>query len=192
MDYVFVNERPMSDEEGYYLNEAGERVLGGKNPQIATQSDPANSGFLRTLNGTASLIRGRALIHLQEIRICVSRLRTRLRMSAFSAAISKRSSSLQPEQKLKPQALLISETKLKTWQKNCLIRRGIKMTESESQQKKNMKIISATLRRRSTFRMAGAEEMARATPFQGRILCRLIRQKAETASISVIRIYVRK
>ncbi len=40
LDYVFVGERPVTDEEGYYLNEAGERVLGGQNPQIAVQSDP--------------------------------------------------------------------------------------------------------------------------------------------------------
>lgn len=40
LDYVFVGERPVTDEEGYYLNDAGERVLGGQNPQIAVQSDP--------------------------------------------------------------------------------------------------------------------------------------------------------
>ncbi|GIN67371.1 MULTISPECIES: glycoside hydrolase family 48 protein [Bacillus] len=39
LDYVFVNERPLSDDEGYYLNEAGERVYGGKNPNIATEPD---------------------------------------------------------------------------------------------------------------------------------------------------------
>ncbi|GAA0383619.1 glycoside hydrolase family 48 protein [Paenibacillus motobuensis] len=40
LDYVFVNERPVTDSEGYYLDGQGNRVLGGSNPQIATVSAP--------------------------------------------------------------------------------------------------------------------------------------------------------
>lgn len=39
-DYVFVNERPVTDADGYYLNAAGQRVLGGNDPQIATVPAP--------------------------------------------------------------------------------------------------------------------------------------------------------
>ncbi|WP_239619288.1 glycoside hydrolase family 48 protein [Cohnella mopanensis] len=39
-DYVFVNQKPVTDASGYYLNAAGQRVLGGANPVIATTSAP--------------------------------------------------------------------------------------------------------------------------------------------------------
>ncbi len=192
LDYVFVGERPVTDEEGYYLNEAGERVLAAKTRRSPYNPIQASFGFRQTLNGAASLIRGRDLIHLPEIRDCMSRRRILLKMSVFSAAILKRLSSLQPEQKPKPAALPLLETRPKTWQKNCLMQHGIKMTESVSQQRKNMKIISATLRRKSIFRMAGAAKTGRATPFLVPTLCRLIRQRAVTASISVMPTSVRK
>ena len=34
-DYVFVGERPVTDAQGYYLNAAGQRILGGTNVQVA-------------------------------------------------------------------------------------------------------------------------------------------------------------
>ncbi|KFN07943.1 glycoside hydrolase family 48 protein [Paenibacillus macerans] len=40
MDYVFVDSRPASDADGYYLDEQGKRVLGGQDPQIATVEAP--------------------------------------------------------------------------------------------------------------------------------------------------------
>ncbi|MDA7025826.1 glycoside hydrolase family 48 protein [Bacillus sp. CLL-7-23] len=40
MDYVFVNERPQSDEEGYFLDQQGKRVSWGKKPNIAVKPDP--------------------------------------------------------------------------------------------------------------------------------------------------------
>lgn len=39
-DYVFANERPVSDADGYYLNSQGQRILGGKNAQVATTAAP--------------------------------------------------------------------------------------------------------------------------------------------------------
>ncbi|WP_281888522.1 glycoside hydrolase family 48 protein [Paenibacillus sp. YYML68] len=40
MDYVFVNKKPVTDTDGYYLNASGQRILGGLNPQVATTSAP--------------------------------------------------------------------------------------------------------------------------------------------------------
>ncbi|GJM70414.1 hypothetical protein HMSSN036_26300 [Paenibacillus macerans] len=40
MDYVFVDSRPASDADGYYLDEQGHRVLGGQDPQIAAVEAP--------------------------------------------------------------------------------------------------------------------------------------------------------
>jgi fibronectin type 3 domain-containing protein len=63
MDYVFVDEQPVTDAQGYYLNSAGQRVLGGHNPQIATTSAPGQffipgtqewSGQPDTWNGFSS------------------------------------------------------------------------------------------------------------------------------------------
>ncbi|MNW25577.1 Exoglucanase-2 precursor [compost metagenome] len=63
MDYVFANERPVTDNDGYYLNEAGSRILGGKNAQVATTSAPGEfwlpsnlewTGQPATWNGFAS------------------------------------------------------------------------------------------------------------------------------------------
>ncbi|ALA44829.1 cellulose 1,4-beta-cellobiosidase [Paenibacillus peoriae] len=34
--YVFANERPVTDAQGYYLDAQGKRILGGKNPKVAT------------------------------------------------------------------------------------------------------------------------------------------------------------
>lgn len=42
MDYVFVDQKPVTDADGYYLDEQGNRVLGGQNPQIATVSAPGD------------------------------------------------------------------------------------------------------------------------------------------------------
>ncbi|WP_414859319.1 glycoside hydrolase family 48 protein [Paenibacillus haidiansis] len=40
MDYAFADSRPVTDSEGYYLDEQGNRVLGGNDPEIATVSAP--------------------------------------------------------------------------------------------------------------------------------------------------------
>lgn len=40
MDYVFAGSRPVTDSDGYYLDQQGNRVLGGDDPQIATVSAP--------------------------------------------------------------------------------------------------------------------------------------------------------
>ncbi len=40
MDYTFVNERPVTDADGYYLDANGNRILGGSNPQVATTPEP--------------------------------------------------------------------------------------------------------------------------------------------------------
>jgi len=40
IDYTFVNQRPVSDSDGYYLNASGGRVLGGLNPVVAAVSAP--------------------------------------------------------------------------------------------------------------------------------------------------------
>lgn len=42
MDYVFVDSKPVTDAEGYYLDEQGNRVLGGQDPQIATVAAPGD------------------------------------------------------------------------------------------------------------------------------------------------------
>ncbi|MEN1988381.1 glycoside hydrolase family 48 protein [Paenibacillus hubeiensis] len=42
-DYVFVNERPVTDSQGYYLDASGQRILGGTNVQVATT--PATGEF---------------------------------------------------------------------------------------------------------------------------------------------------
>ncbi|MHA6530456.1 glycoside hydrolase family 48 protein [Paenibacillus sp. BAC0078] len=39
-DYTFAGSRPVTDSDGYYLNEQGQRILGGANPQVATVSAP--------------------------------------------------------------------------------------------------------------------------------------------------------
>lgn len=40
MDYAFADSRPVTDSEGYYLDNQGNRVLGGNNPTIATVPAP--------------------------------------------------------------------------------------------------------------------------------------------------------
>nr|WP_243735251.1 glycoside hydrolase family 48 protein [Paenibacillus turpanensis] len=40
MDYVFVDEKPVTDESGYYLDAEGNRIMGGDNPQVATVAAP--------------------------------------------------------------------------------------------------------------------------------------------------------
>ncbi|WP_244864962.1 glycoside hydrolase family 48 protein [Xylanibacillus composti] len=40
MDYTFVHERPVTDDDGYYLDPNGQRILGGHNPTVATVSEP--------------------------------------------------------------------------------------------------------------------------------------------------------
>ncbi|GMK37673.1 hypothetical protein PCCS19_07270 [Paenibacillus sp. CCS19] len=40
LDYTFVNQKPVTDANGYYLNAAGQKILGGANPAIATTSEP--------------------------------------------------------------------------------------------------------------------------------------------------------
>lgn len=61
-DYAFANERPVTDASGYYLNAQGERILGGKNVNVATTSAPGEfwipsnlewSGQPNTWNGFA-------------------------------------------------------------------------------------------------------------------------------------------
>ncbi|MDI5787515.1 glycoside hydrolase family 48 protein [Bacillus licheniformis] len=88
----------------------------------------------------------------------------------------KRSSSLRPEQS-RNRRLYRSWKQSQNLAKELLDAAWSKMTESVSQQRKNMKIISATLRRKSTFRMAGAAETGRAIPSLAPTLCRLIRQR---------------
>lgn len=192
LDYVFVGERPVTDEEGYYLNDAGERVLGGQNPQIAVQSDPGEfwipanlewSGQPDPWKGFDSFT-GNPGLHVttknpsQDVGVLGSYIKTLVFFAAGTKAETGGFTAL--------------GNKAKIWQKNCLMQHGVKMTESVSQQRKNMKIISATLRRKSTFRMAGAAETGRAIPSLAPTLCRLIRQKAVTASISVMRSSGRK
>ncbi|CAK4814213.1 unnamed protein product, partial [Aphanomyces euteiches] len=41
--YTFVNVKPSSDAQGYYLNSSGQRILGGSNPAVATT--PATGEF---------------------------------------------------------------------------------------------------------------------------------------------------
>ncbi|QMV43203.1 glycoside hydrolase family 48 protein [Cohnella cholangitidis] len=40
LDYTFVDQRPVSDADGYYLNASGSRILGGLNPAVATVAAP--------------------------------------------------------------------------------------------------------------------------------------------------------
>lgn len=40
LDYIFIGSRPVSDEEGYFLNDQGQRILGGTNVSVATTSAP--------------------------------------------------------------------------------------------------------------------------------------------------------
>ncbi|KQO18187.1 glycoside hydrolase family 48 protein [Paenibacillus sp. Leaf72] len=40
LDYVFVDERPVTDADGYYLNAQGQRILGGTNVNVATVAAP--------------------------------------------------------------------------------------------------------------------------------------------------------
>ena len=40
LDYIFIGSRPVSDEEGYFLDEQGQRILGGTNVSVATTSAP--------------------------------------------------------------------------------------------------------------------------------------------------------
>ncbi|CAM4392309.1 glycoside hydrolase family 48 protein [Paenibacillus tarimensis] len=40
IDYVFVNEKPVTDANGYYLDANGNRILGGQDPAVATISQP--------------------------------------------------------------------------------------------------------------------------------------------------------
>ncbi|PDO10081.1 MAG: cellulose 1,4-beta-cellobiosidase [Candidatus Reconcilbacillus cellulovorans] len=49
LDYTFVNQRPVTDAQGYFLTSSGSRVLGGNNPQIATVSDPGQFYIPSTL-----------------------------------------------------------------------------------------------------------------------------------------------
>ncbi|RUS47809.1 glycoside hydrolase family 48 protein [Cohnella sp. AR92] len=49
IDYVFVDQKPVTDSDGYYLNSSGQRVLGGTNPSIATTSAPGEFWIPSTL-----------------------------------------------------------------------------------------------------------------------------------------------
>ncbi|HEX7056713.1 MAG TPA: glycoside hydrolase family 48 protein, partial [Bacilli bacterium] len=40
MSYTFIDEKPVTDSSGYYLDANGNRILGGNNPQVATIPDP--------------------------------------------------------------------------------------------------------------------------------------------------------
>lgn len=70
-DYVFVGERPVTDAQGYYLNAAGQRILGGTNVQVATTPLRENSGFRVVRNGRVSRTNGTASVRLRKIRTSV-------------------------------------------------------------------------------------------------------------------------
>ncbi len=40
MDYTFVDERPVTDDDGYYLDANDQRIIGGHDPAVATVSEP--------------------------------------------------------------------------------------------------------------------------------------------------------
>lgn len=40
LDYTFINKKPKTDSEGYYLDASGKRITGGDNPTVATTDDP--------------------------------------------------------------------------------------------------------------------------------------------------------
>lgn len=46
MDYMFVNERPVTDSEGYFLDPLGNRILGGHDPVVATVPAPGEYYFI--------------------------------------------------------------------------------------------------------------------------------------------------
>jgi hypothetical protein len=46
IDYTFVNKKPVTDSEGYYLDASGKRIMGGANPAVATVDDPGQFWIL--------------------------------------------------------------------------------------------------------------------------------------------------
>ncbi|MCZ8518502.1 MULTISPECIES: glycoside hydrolase family 48 protein [Paenibacillus] len=40
LSYTFVDKKPVTDSDGYFLNSSGQKILGGANPQVATTPDP--------------------------------------------------------------------------------------------------------------------------------------------------------
>ncbi|NBI31253.1 cellulose 1,4-beta-cellobiosidase, partial [Chengkuizengella sp. YPA3-1-1] len=40
IDYTFVNEKPLTDSDGYFLDSNGDQILGGLDPDVATEPDP--------------------------------------------------------------------------------------------------------------------------------------------------------
>ncbi|BBP89426.1 hypothetical protein BsIDN1_30440 [Bacillus safensis] len=70
LDYIFIGSRPVSDEEGYFLDEQGQRILGGTNVfRLLQQVRLESFGFLEILLGADSLILGMGSSLQQEIQI---------------------------------------------------------------------------------------------------------------------------
>lgn len=192
LDYVFVGERPVTDEEGYYLNEAGERVLGGQNPQIAVQSDPGEfwipanlewSGQPDPWKGFDSFT-GNPGLHVttknpsQDVGVLGSYIKTLVFFAAGTKAETGGFTALGNKAK-------------KTWQKNCLMQHGINDGIGIAAEEEHEDYIRY-FTKEVYFPNGWSGKTGRATPFLVPTLCRLIRQRAVTASISVMPTSVRK
>lgn len=70
-DYVFVGERPVTDAQGYYLNAAGQRILGGTNVQVATTPAPGEFWIRVVRNGMVNRTNGMDSVRLRKIRTSV-------------------------------------------------------------------------------------------------------------------------
>lgn len=68
-DYVFVDERPVTDAQGYYLNAAGQRILGGTNAQVATTPAPGEFWIQAARNGRGNRTHGMGSVPLRTILI---------------------------------------------------------------------------------------------------------------------------
>lgn len=69
LDYIFIGSRPVSDEEGYFLDEQGQRILGERMFRLLQQVRLESFGFLEILLGADSLILGMGSSLQQEIQI---------------------------------------------------------------------------------------------------------------------------
>lgn len=68
LDYIFIGKRPVSDDEGYFLDDQGQRILGEQMLLWQQQVHQASFGFLEILLGAGSLTLGMDSSLQQEIQ----------------------------------------------------------------------------------------------------------------------------
>lgn len=192
LDYVFVNQKPVTDASGYYLNAAGQKVLGGLNPSIATTSAPGEfylpstlewSGQPDTWNGLSAFTGNPSYKTItkdpgQDVGVLGSYVKA---LTFFAAATKAETGSYSA---LGTQAKNTAESLLNVaWTLNDGV--GIVKPEARAD-------YFRYFTKESICQQAGPARRAKATSFRARTASRRIQRRAATAFISATPICVRK